>query len=148
MRSINKYLIEHNIKPSYQRIKILEYLKDNKNHPTIDVIYNELVDDIPTLSKTTVYNTLSMYLKKGIVSLIAIDEKTARYDYNTSPHGHFKCTKCGMVYDFDVDLEMIETESTKKELQGYKIDERHVYYWGNCKNCNDKIKEDNNEKDI
>ena len=53
---IGNYLKKHNIKPSYQRMKIFQYLLDNHNHPTVDTIYRALCTEIPTLSKTTVYN--------------------------------------------------------------------------------------------
>jgi len=47
-----RILIEHNIAPSIQRIKILEYLSKYKTHPTADMIYRELVKQIPTLSES------------------------------------------------------------------------------------------------
>ena len=54
IENVGEYLKSHDIKPSYQRIKIFEYLVEHKNHPTVDMIYKALVDEIPTLSKTTV----------------------------------------------------------------------------------------------
>ena len=36
---IGEYLKEHSIKPSYQRMKVFQYLQENKNHPTVDMIY-------------------------------------------------------------------------------------------------------------
>jgi len=57
---IPTHLYKKDIKPSYQRIKIFEYLYHEMNHPTADVIFKNLVNDIPTLSKTTVYNTLKI----------------------------------------------------------------------------------------
>ena len=53
---IAQYLNDHSIKPSYQRVRILKYLVEKRNHPTVEMIHKELVSDIPTLSKTTVYN--------------------------------------------------------------------------------------------
>ncbi len=49
---IKKYLKEHNIKPSTIRIKVFDFLLNNRIHPTIDEIYNNLINEIPTLSKT------------------------------------------------------------------------------------------------
>ena len=62
---IGNYLKEHNIKPSYQRMKIFQYLLDNHNHPTVDTIYKALCTEIPTLSKTTVYNTLNLFIQQN-----------------------------------------------------------------------------------
>ena len=48
-------LLEYNIKPSMQRIAIMEYLMDHPIHPSADDIYTALSPSMPTLSKTTVY---------------------------------------------------------------------------------------------
>ncbi|WP_026893644.1 Fur family transcriptional regulator [Clostridiisalibacter paucivorans] len=130
-KNTDKYLIEHGIKPSYQRLKIFEYLLEHETHPTVDEIYKYLSNEIPTLSKTTVYNTLNLFIEKGIVTVITIEEKETRYDANTSMHGHFKCRQCGNVYDFHTDLSYMDSDS----LDGFKVEEKHIYFKGICKKC-------------
>ena len=61
--NIEKYLRDHGISPSYQRKRIFEYLYNSKDHPRVNDIYYALIDEIPTLSKTTVYNTLNLFIK-------------------------------------------------------------------------------------
>ena len=129
--NVNDFLKKNNIKPSYQRIKIYEYLYNTKKHPTVDIIYKALIDEIPTLSKTTVYNTLNLFVESNIVALITIEDNEARYDADTSLHGHFKCEKCGMVTDFDVDLSSLVID----EMKNFQINQRHIYFKGICKNC-------------
>ena len=58
IKKLSKELINKNIKPSFQRIKVLEYLTTRKIHSTVDEIFNVLSKEIPTLSKATLYNTL------------------------------------------------------------------------------------------
>ncbi|KDR94707.1 Fur family transcriptional regulator, peroxide stress response regulator [Peptoclostridium litorale DSM 5388] len=128
---IGEYLKEHGIKPSYQRIRIFEYLMEKRNHPTVDLIYRALLPEIPTLSKTTVYNTLNLFIEKGITLLIVIEENETRYDADISDHGHFKCEKCGNVYDFDFDISRMDING----LEGFGIKERHVYFKGICSEC-------------
>ena len=60
-----KRLQNHNIKPSVQRIAIMNYLIEHRTHPTVDEIYTALSPSIPTLSKTTVYNTLKLLSEQG-----------------------------------------------------------------------------------
>lgn len=120
-----------NIKPSYSRIRVLEYLMVKKNHPTADQIYNELVSEIPTLSKTTVYNTLNLFIKSGLTRVITIEENEMRYDADVADHGHFKCESCGYVYDFWVNIECFGSEV----LPGFKTNEKNVYFKGICANC-------------
>ena len=113
IENIGDYLKSHDIKPSYQRIKVFEYLMQHKNHPTVDMIYKSLVDEIPTLSKTTVYNTLNLFIEKQIAVVIVIEENETSYDVDINFHGHFKCETCGCVLDVDIDPENINFDSLK-----------------------------------
>ena len=130
-KSIEEYLKENGIKPSYQRIRILDYLIQHKNHPTVDVIFKALIQEIPTLSKTTVYNTLKLFLEQGIVQLLVIEENETRYDADISTHGHFKCEECGHVYDIRIDLSRVDLT----ELDSHRVNEKHIYFKGTCNRC-------------
>ena len=126
-----KLLKEKDISPSVQRIRVLEYLQNSKNHPTIDNIYNDLVKEIPTLSKTTVYNILKLFSEKNVARTFRIGNNEARYDGDTSIHGHFKCNKCGIIYDFNVNIDELKFSGLDK----FKINEYHIYLNGICKKC-------------
>lgn len=119
------------IKPSYQRIKIFQYLVENKNHPTVDMIYKALCTEIPTLSKTTVYNTLNLFIEKKIVNVIVIEENETRYDSVMAVHGHFKCEKCGKIYDIGINQNILEDD----KLKNCEIKEQHYYFKGICQDC-------------
>ena len=58
-------LKKRKIHPSYQRLRILDYLYKNQYHPTAEQIFKDLQREIPTLSKTTIYNTLNLFLENG-----------------------------------------------------------------------------------
>ena len=60
MIDFKELLKEHGIAPSLQRIKILEYFEKNRIHPTADMVYQALAQEIPTLSKTTGCSTLTI----------------------------------------------------------------------------------------
>lgn len=128
---IKEHLIKHGVKPSLPRIKIFEYLISYKSHPTADEIYNALASELITLSKTTVYNTLDLFVKSKITIPILIEDNETRFDANTSNHGHFKCLRCNKVYDFDYDL----SDHNIKELAGFEPREFHTYIKGVCKKC-------------
>ena len=131
INDVGEFLKKHDIKPSYQRIKIFEYLLDNRIHPTVDQIFKALISNIPTLSKTTVYNTLKLFADKQIVIIINIEDNETRYDADVSNHGHFKCIKCGEIYDFDIDLGKVEL----MELENFDVNEYHFYLKGVCVKC-------------
>ena len=121
-------LAEKNIKPSYHRIKVLEYLLSHQTHPTVDEIHSDLVHEVPTLSKTTIYNTLKLFIQSNIARRIVIEDNETRYDAIVENHGHFKCVQCGRVYDFKIDIEQIVTP----DLAQFEISEKSVYYKGTC----------------
>ena len=103
VENIAEHLKSHGIKPSLQRIKIYEFLLNNYEHPTVDTIYKELMSDIPTLSKTTVYNTLNLFVDNEVANVIIIEDHEARYDAIVEPHGHFKCKVRGKREDIEIE---------------------------------------------
>jgi Fe2+ or Zn2+ uptake regulation protein len=128
---ILKIFKEKGIKPSYQRIKIFTYIIEKMNHPSVDEIYENLNKEIPTLSKTTIYNTLKLFVSKKLLSEVLIEEDEVRYDYFEKPHLHFKCKICKKIYDIYKECPIVEC----KEVDGHKIEEHHIYLIGICKNC-------------
>lgn len=128
---VRTILVERGIKPTLQRMKILEYLMKEKNHPTVDNLYSDLHPHIPTLSKTTLYNTLKLFIEKGLTTQITIENDEARYDADLTNHGHFKCRKCGIVYDFPHDIEV----ERGKVPSGFSPERAHLYVWGVCAEC-------------
>jgi Fe2+ or Zn2+ uptake regulation protein len=131
MDTIGQYLLGFGIRPSFQRIAIMHYLNHNRTHPTADEIFEVLRKQIPTLSKTTVYNTLKLFVEHGAATYIGIDEKNARFDGCTEPHAHFRCKNCGQIIDLKMDIEKFLPE----DFHG-KIENMHFYLKGTCENCN------------
>lgn len=126
-------LLKHGIKPSVQRLAILDYLNTHHTHPTVDTIYADLSSTIPTLSKTTIYNTLSMFVNSGIALSLNIDEKNIHYDGTTTPHAHFRCLKCNEIYDLPI------PENCEAHFVDFDILETQIYYKGICKKCKNNL---------
>jgi len=138
MEELKTLLKEKGIKPTYQRLKILEYMSNNlNNHPTVENVYEELLKDIPTLSLTTVYNTLNNFLEQGLVYGVTITGTEVRYDFNTANHHHFLCKECGQI--IDIDIECPYAEGKKNIVSGHRIDEIHGYFKGICKDCSNSM---------
>ena len=128
---IKRFLMKEGINPSFQRLKIYEYLQNNRVHPTVDTIYSDLCRQIPTLSKTTIYNTLNLFEQRDIIKSLTIEKNELRYECDLRPHAHFKCTECGQVYDIWHELPRI----TEKTIDGHQVTEQQFYLRGICKNC-------------
>ncbi len=132
MTKYKKILEENGLKPTYQRIKVMEYLdKHIDTHPTAEVIFEAIVDKIPTMSLTTVYNTLDALVKKKIVCEITITGTETRYDIIASPHHHFLCKKCGHIYDINITC----PQAGRHSIDNHRIDETHGYFKGVCRDC-------------
>ena len=80
MINVYNHLIGYNIKPSVQRIAVMDYLLKHRTHPSVEEIYSALSGDMPTLSKTTVYNTLKLFAEQGAAQMLTIDEKNVCFD--------------------------------------------------------------------
>lgn len=124
-------LKSHDVKPTIVRIKVYDYLTRKKNHPTADIVYKKLIKEIPTLSKTSIYNTMDLFLDRDLVQAITIEENETRYDADISEHGHFKCSSCGSVYDFSFSLPDISYALPKDFI----IKDRQLYFLGLCPEC-------------
>ena len=121
-------LIKAGIKPSAQRIAVMQYLMATKSHPTVADIYDALLPEHPTLSRTTVYNTLKLFVESGCALSLGIDSANARYDATTSPHAHFFCRRCHAVTDIAMPLPRLDAE-------GYDCDDVALFYTGICPGC-------------
>ena len=131
-----KILKENNLKVTPQRLTVLKYLGEHCTHPTTDKIYTDLKTNNPSLSKTTVYNSLEVLEKHGILQSITISGSERRYDFKHGMHHHFLCKKCGRITDIDV-----ECPNLGKMLEcGHNVEEVHGYFKGICKNCMKKEK--------
>ena len=130
-QEIAENLTSNNIRPSLQRIAGYDFLLKNPVHPTVDTIYESLSQTIPTLSKTTVYNTLNQFAEADLVTTITIEDGELRFDADTSDHMHFKCSSCGNVFDIFEKLNIGSNVIPK----GFQLLKTQTYLWGICKDC-------------
>jgi Fur family peroxide stress response transcriptional regulator len=103
----------------------------------VEDIFHDLSYQIPSLSKTTIYNTVHTFVETGLVRLISIDGFDARIDLTTENHGHFKCDRCGSIFNFAINIDSVPVD----ELRHFQIKAKNVYFNGICPNCLNKIKD-------
>ena len=126
-----KNLLEKSgIRPTQQRLAVYHYLRTHKNHPTVETIYSHLHPQMPTLSKTTLYNTLKLLSQNHLALSLTIDGDEVRFDGDTRDHGHCKCRLCGEVFDFP-----LRGGDTGILPAGFTAENTHVYVWGICDGC-------------
>jgi Fe2+ or Zn2+ uptake regulation protein len=134
--TINK-LQNSGIRPSIQRLKILEYLHQHvSDHPTADEIFSTLSPEIPTLSRATVYNTLHSFYRAGLVNCLSIEGIESHYDVILEHHGHFKCHACGRIFDFPISIDSLNVN----ELKNFQVEHKNVIFTGICPDCQIQLK--------
>jgi Fe2+ or Zn2+ uptake regulation protein len=131
MENLSKLLSSKGVRPTYQRLKIIKYLKENRIHPTAEKIYQAILKEIPSISRTTVYNTLKMLVEHGLLVALSISGTEAHFDFETGLHHHFFCESCGKLFDIDISCSICE----KKDIDGHIIKQLHGYFKGICRNC-------------
>ncbi|MCX7716622.1 MAG: transcriptional repressor [Endomicrobia bacterium] len=134
---IKEILTSIGLKPTIQRIKIYNYLITHKTHPDVENIYKELKKEIPTISKTTIYNTLKEFVQKGLIIEIPTEYKLC-FDADIHPHSHFICSVCGKIYDLNIEFSFVR----RKIIKGHLIKKFCGIFKGICFTCR---KEKNDE---
>lgn len=118
-----------------QKDIILRVVNRLHNHPTADMIYEEVIRDFPRISKATVYRNLNQMAQQGLILRIQIPNSADRYDFNTKSHYHLKCTGCGQVYDVDLPY-MKQLNELNLSEQGFTIEDHNIIFEGKCPLCN------------
>ena len=129
---LKEELINAGIRPSVQRLAIFEYVRRSRQHPTAEVVYEALRDELGSLSLTTVYNTLKLFVDAGLIMMLTIDDTFRCFDGDCCAHAHFLCNKCGKIVDFEIKKDY---KSLVEGLDGYEITGAQLYMKGVCPNC-------------
>jgi Fe2+ or Zn2+ uptake regulation protein len=133
MEKIKELLAAKELKPTIQRIKIYQYMIEHRTHPDVEAIYNDLVKEIPTISKATIYNTLKELIKRGLILEIPTEDKLY-FDGHTQPHCHFICEECGKIYDLTVEL----CFGKRRKVNGHLVKKISVALKGICAECQEE----------
>ncbi len=130
-QSVAETLRARGISPTQQRLAVYEYLLAHRTHPTADTVFHALAAEYPTMSRTTVYNTMRVLLQAGLLRVVTIDSEEQHFDADTTDHGHFRCTQCGCLFDFDLPPHAAQSFAPA----GYHTEIFDVYATGLCPQC-------------
>jgi Fur family iron response transcriptional regulator len=101
--NLAEVLRRHEINPTHQRIEIAHALFSRGEHLSADQIMAIVNDRHLETSKATVYNTLNLFLGKGLIREVIVDPNKVFYDPNTQPHHHLYNVDTGELTDIDAD---------------------------------------------
>lgn len=129
-------LKEKGIAATVQRVAILEQIYGRRKHPSVEEVYSQLKKTMPALSKTTVYATLQLFAEKQLVGVVRGDGAEVHYDGVADFHAHFKCRRCGGIFDIGLPGGHLKPFATLPA--GFAAENEELIYYGLCPKCSNK----------
>lgn len=120
-------LQEHGIQPSAQRVAVADYVLHTTEHPSADLVWKRVSVSAPCISRATVYNTLNLFVEKGLIRALHIAEESVVFDPKLDTHHHFIDEKTGKIHDVPWDAVRV---SSLRGLRGYEVRDFQVVMRG------------------
>lgn len=98
---IEQVLENHGIRSTSQRVDIAKILLAKPQHLSAEQVLAQVNTEDELVSKATVYNTLNLFVDKGLIKQVVIDSRYVFYDSNTEPHYHFYNEDTGLLQDIE-----------------------------------------------
>jgi len=118
--SVIKMLTLHGITPTQQRLEIGMVLFRKDQHLSADQVLEMVNTEGSIASKATVYNTLGLFAKKGLIREVIVDSTKVFYDSNVRPHHHFYNIDTGTLHDVAADQLQISGIPTPPDAASVK----------------------------
>jgi Fur family peroxide stress response transcriptional regulator len=120
---------------TFQRQVIYEAVVDSREHPTPELIYEQVRQRIPSISLGTIYKNVKTFLDSGVLKEVTLHHGSLRLESNMTPHHHLVCSSCKAILDIDESaVEPVRLPKTKLPA-GFSIQQCRVEFVGVCKSC-------------
>ena len=123
-------LREHGIQPSAQRVAVADYVLHTDEHPSADLVFKRVKVRFPYISRATVYNTLNLFVEKGLLQTLNLAEDCVVFDPKLETHHHFIDEETGAIHD--IPWEKVQVCNIEG-LRGYTIRDYQVVMRGTRK---------------
>jgi len=127
-------LQERNIRLTPQRLELIDMLSKENRHWTVEELYQLLNEKMPSVSITTVYNNVHLFVDIGLVKEIQFGEGLSKYEWKKSDHYHIVCSECGEIVDIWYPT-LKEVESFAKSISKFQISSHNLQFYGICNQC-------------
>ena len=123
---------------------ILDLLSNTSKHMSAKEIYNSVSNLYPGIGLSTIYRTLDLLARSGLINKLDIGDGKSRYEFRSdikkAHHHHLVCIKCGKIIDYsdfkDEELKLfIEAEKKIAGKYDFQVREHSIEFYGLCKNC-------------
>ena len=123
-----------NKRNTVQRTLVLETVREWQCHATADEVYKTVAMQYPDISRGTVYRNLNLLSDIGEIRKREIPGGPDRYDHLCHDHYHVKCTKCGRVFDVEMDF-IPDLETHINDAHGFAFTGHDIVFKGICPEC-------------
>ena len=128
-------LSQHGYRLTPQRIMILSAIENSSNHISAEEIYTQIIARYPSVNISTVYRTLELLKRLGLVTETDLGEGRVRYHPVTKGHHHhLVCRQCGAIIDLDESVFAGIREVLARDY-GFTADLKHLAILGQCQGC-------------
>lgn len=118
-----------------QRLMIVDAIEDSNHHISAEEIYIQVRAKYPHMNISTIYRTLELLKRLGLVTETNLGEGRVRYhSAEKGHHHHLVCQKCGKIIDLDETL-LFPLKSALREKHNFEADLRHLAIFGHCLHC-------------
>jgi len=135
---------EHCARWTVPREVILDLLSCTSRHMSAKEIYAIIFSQNPGIGLTTVYRTLELLYRLGLVHRVTAADGQSRYELNKGSkdahHHHLICTKCGRIIDYrdflQEELDLVKkTEGALAKKHNFLIQDHNIEFLGLCEKC-------------
>lgn len=130
LKELRQRLTARGVQPSAQRLAVAQYVLSTEDHPSADEIWQKVRARFPMISRATVYNTLTLFCDKGLLTALQLSPGRTVYDPKRERHHHFVDDGSGRVYDLPWDALGV---SRIESLRGFDVRDYQVVVRGRRK---------------
>jgi len=123
-QELQDLLQHHGVSATSPRLKIASRLLCAPRHISAEQLIGELRDCGQQVSKATVYNTLGLFSKVGLVREVIADSDRKFYDSNTHPHQHLYDAQTATLTDIndsDIEIRVLPVLPAHMEIEAVDI---------------------------
>ncbi len=133
------YLAAQGLKLTRERTGLLREIFATHYHFEADELLFKMKEKGAKISRATVYRTLELLVKSGMVRRVHLGEDHYHYEHvrGDSHHDHLICTTCGTVIEF-VDEELERRQHEICERKKFTPTFHNLQILGVCESCRKK----------
>ncbi len=139
-KKVASILRQHGYKLTPQRRTVLSVIVLSREHLTPAAIYERVCREHPDVGLVTVYRTLEILTKLGLLCEVHVGGNCRSYlmKHPSGHHHHLVCADCRAVIDF-TDCALNELEQRLCQETGFKIESHLLEFMGQCRDCRERV---------